>query len=114
MAAIEKIIREYLDTELDVACLMEIPAEDIPDSFVIVEKTGSGEDEHLYQATIALKSYAPTLYLASELNEQVKEAMDGIIELDRVTKSQLNSDYNYTDTATKKYRYQAVYDITHY
>ena len=26
----------------------------------------------------------------------------------------LNSDYNFTDVTTKKYRYQAVYDLKYY
>ena len=26
----------------------------------------------------------------------------------------LNSDYNFTDTAAKRYRYQAVFDVTYY
>lgn len=54
------------------------------------------------------------MYLAAELNEKVKSAMDEIVELDEVTRCELNSDYNYTDTSRKKYRYQAVFDITHY
>lgn len=28
-----------------------------------------------------------------------------------ISKAKLNSDYNYTDTTTKSYRYQAVYDL---
>ena len=32
-------------------------------------------------------------------------------ESTNIFKSSLNSDYNFTDTSTKKYRYQAVYDI---
>lgn len=31
-----------------------------------------------------------------------------------ISKCTLNSDYNYTDTARKKYRYQAVYDIVYF
>ena len=29
-------------------------------------------------------------------------------------KYNLNSDYNFTDTETKEYRYQAVFDINYY
>lgn len=114
MESIEETILHYLEGEIDVDCMMEIPAEDLPTTFVVVQKTGSGIDDHLYRATIALQSYAPTLYLASQLNEAVKAAMDGAIGLNRVTKSKLNADYDYTDTSTKRYRYQAVYDINHY
>ena len=43
-----------------------------------------------------------------------KEAMEKIVEMDDISKCQLNSDYNYTDTTRKKYRYQAVYDMVHF
>lgn len=114
MIPIEKTILDYLESEISVPCMMEIPAEDIPTSFVVIQKTGSGEDNHLYSATLAIQSYASTRYLASVLNESVKEAMDGAITLDRVTKSKLNADYDYTDTSTKRYRFQAVYEVNHY
>ena len=42
------------------------------------------------------------------------KAFYNMIDLDRVTKVSLNSDYNYTDTTTKHYRYQAVFNVTHY
>jgi hypothetical protein len=51
---------------------------------------------------------------AALLNEKVKEKMEKITELDDICKCDLNSDYNYTDTNRKKYRYQAVFDIVHY
>ena len=40
-------------------------------------------------------------------------AMDNIISLDSISKSKLNSDYNFTDTTKKQYRYQAVYDLVY-
>jgi hypothetical protein len=51
---------------------------------------------------------------AAELNETVKDLMDDIVALDEIVRSEINTDYNYTDTTKKQYRYQAVYDITHY
>ena len=44
----------------------------------------------------------------------MKAAMEKIIELDDISKCELNSDYNYTDTNRKKYRYQAVFDIVYF
>ena len=49
-----------------------------------------------------------------QLNEETKIAVDSLIELDEIASVKLNTDYNFTDTTTKKYRYQAVYDIKHY
>lgn len=54
------------------------------------------------------------MYDAAKLNEELKEVVENMIELDEISNVQLNSDYNFTDTTTKEYRYQAVFDINHY
>ncbi|GAB6396335.1 hypothetical protein MOB1_06570 [Faecalimonas mobilis] len=51
---------------------------------------------------------------SEKCSEKVKKAMKEIVELEDISKCDLNTDYNYTDVARKKYRYQAVFDITHY
>ena len=111
---IEKIVLDYLNKELEVPAYMEEPEDLQAEQYVLIEKTGSSQANHLYTATLAIQSYAGTLYKAAQLNEQVNTAMDGITREKEVTRSELNSDYNYTDTARKQYRYQAVYDLTHY
>ena len=110
---IEKVVLDYLEDQLDVPVYMEKPA-DPPASYVVVIKTGSGVNNFIYRATMAIQSVAPTLYDAALLNEEVKKAMDSIITLDTITHSSLNSDYEFTNTATKERRYQAVYDLNHY
>lgn len=107
---IETIIYEYLNEELEVPAYMEVPA-DAPDEFVIIEKLGSREIDKIQRATFALRSYAKSMYRAASVNESVKEAMDNLISLDEVSASQLESDYNFTNTITHQYRYQAVYDV---
>lgn len=112
---IEKTILDYLNSALTQPVWMEVPkGEPLPAEYVLLEKTGSSRKDHINYATFAIQSYANSMYAAAVLNEAVKEAMDAIITLDAIGKSALNSDYNFTDTETKKYRYQAVYDITHY
>lgn len=110
---IEQIIRDYLLTKLTVPVYLELPANK-PETYVVIEKTGSGLTNHIKRATFALQSYATSMYEAASLNEQVKVAMDGAVELDEIARSHLESDYNYTDTQTKQYRYQAVYELIHY
>ncbi|MBR0341024.1 MAG: hypothetical protein IJH64_01990 [Oscillospiraceae bacterium] len=92
---------------------MEVP-EDPETTFVVVQKTGSSKTNYIYSATFAIQSYAGSLLDAAELNEQVKAAMDDIIVLDEISRSELNSDYPFTDESEKRYRYQAVYDLFHY
>lgn len=81
---------------------------------MIFEKTSSGERDFANSATFAFQSYAPSLYEAAALNEEVKTAVKSMIELNEISGVRLNSDYNFTDTQTKEYRYQAVFDINYF
>lgn len=92
---------------------MEVP-QNIEGDYVIVEKTGSSNSNFINHATLAIQSYSTSLYKASCLNEKVKEVIENMIELDEISKVKLNTDYNFTDTTKKQYRYQAVYEITYY
>ena len=111
---IEQIVMEHLNSSLaPVPCYLEMP--EVPTGqFVIIEKTGSSITNRITKANFAIQSYADSLYDAAVLNEQVKAAMDSMLELDTISKVELNSDYNYTDTALKHYRYQAVFVVTYY
>lgn len=110
--AIEYIVLDYLLTNLQVPVYMEEPKK--PDQqYVLIEKTGSGVDNYIHSATFAIQSYGDTLEKAIDLNELVKAAMDVFWNHHAVYRCKLNSDYNFTDTETKRYRYQAVYDITY-
>ena len=111
---IEQTVRDFLALQLPVPVDLEVPDERLGPRYVVVEKTGFGEQDHFCTATFAVQSYGPSLYEAAQLNDMVKAAMDRLIELDNVTKSQLEGDYNYTDREKKQYRYQAVYTVTHY
>jgi hypothetical protein len=110
---IEIVIKNYLSEHLSVPCLLEAPESPLS-SYVILEKTGSGDIDHINNSTFAFQSYATSLYEAVMLNEEAKEVVQNLILLDAISKVKLNSDYNFTDTTTKQYRYQAVFDITHY
>jgi hypothetical protein len=82
--------------------------------YVLVDQTGSSTSNHITTTTVAIQSYGATLYEALLLNEQVKAAMVGFAEKSEISSVKLETDYNFTNTATKQYRWQAVYHITHY
>lgn len=109
---IEMTICNYLSTKLDCQVLPEKPARPFG-KMVFVERTG-GNGRFLRNTTIAIQSYGTTMYEAATLNEEVIRYMKGIVELDEITRCDLNQNYNFTDTTTKEYRYQAVFDIYHY
>jgi len=110
---IEKIVLHYLASKLDAPVGLEVPS-DPTGRFVVLEKTGSGRADHISRATFAIQSYGSKLLEAAQLNEQVKAAMAQLDTLPEVPCCRLNTDYNFTDTAQKRYRYQAVFDLTHY
>lgn len=109
---IETIILNYLKLKMNVEVQME--DEKKHREYILIEKTGGREENHIKKAMIVIQSFADSLYRAAEINEEVKKAMKEIVELEDISKCDLNTDYNYTDVARKKYRYQAVFDITHY
>lgn len=110
---IENIVRDYLNDKLSVDVYLEKQKE-MPSSFVLIEKNGGKLTEHIRYATLTIQSYATTLYNASKLNEDVIRSLENIIELNEIISCTLNSDYNYTDTRTKQYRYQAVFNFIYY
>lgn len=111
---IEQIVISYLNRNMDIEAYAEVP-EKPPAKFIVIEKTGSSLVNRIKYATIAVQSWAKRMEDAMLLNEAVKDAMlDGLVTLDEIGSITLNSDYNFTDTSTRTYRYQAVFDIVHY
>ena len=82
--------------------------------YVLIDQTRSSNSNHIMTSTIAIQSYGASLYEALLLNEQVKAAMVGFAGEPEISSVKLETDYNFTNTATKQYRWQAVYQITHY
>ena len=94
---IEEIVFNYLKNKLNV----HVTFENINEvEYVLIGKSGSSRFDFTNTATF--------------FNEKVKDVMYDLIELDEITSLHLNSDYDYTDTTIKKYRYQAVFDIGYF
>ena len=110
---IEKTILDYLGDHLSVPVYMEEPINK-PASYVLIERTGSSESDLIESTTLALQSYGASLYDAAVLNMAVKAQIKQAVELPSVSAVYINSDYNFTDTETKRYRYQCVAVVTHY
>ena len=114
MNIIESIMISYLKEHTQVPVYATLP-EDVALPCIVIEKTAGGYSETLLSATVAVQSYDLTLEKAAQLNDTVKWLLlDGFANLTQILKISLNSDYNFTDTSTERYRYQAVYDITYY
>lgn len=112
---IEETVIKYLKEQFPYESVTAEVPEGMPDRFITVEKTGSQQvNVGLCRSTLAIQSWERTKYGAAELSKSVCEAMWEIPDYeDTVTRSQ-GSDYDFTDTTTKRYRYQAVFTLTHY
>lgn len=112
---IEAVLISYLQGKTTAGnnVYAEIP-KNPPSSYIVIEKTGSNTDNRITTATVAVKSYAGSMLAAASLNEEVKAVMDASPVENDIASCKLNSDYNFTDPTSKQYRYQAVFQITHY
>lgn len=110
---IEKIVLDYLASKMVTEVYMEVP-EQMPEKFITIELTAGISENKVRSSNIAVQSWANSLYDAAELSEAVIAAMDELPFHANVGGCKLIRNYNFTDTDTKKYRYQAVFSITHY
>lgn len=112
---IEKEIIEYLIgcsiPLVETNVYAEVP-DRMPERYVLVEKTSSGREDLIDRALIAIQSISRnSLEEAMDINEIVKEKILSMPDTRNISSCTLNSDYNYTNTETKEYRYQAVFNF---
>lgn len=110
---IDQIIKQYLDGQLSVPSFFDFEKK-MPAKFVSFERTSGGKVNHIKNSSFAFQSHADTKYEALQLINEVIEVVERMIELDEMSKIELNTYYDFTDEESKKYRYQAVFEITHY
>lgn len=110
---IEETIIAYLGANLPVHVGGEIPSKP-PQRFIVVQKRGGERENHIPTSLIQFDVYAERLAEAANLCQEVMALVDDMICLDEVCSCEYGGDYNATDTASKRYRYQAMYNITHY
>ena len=110
---IEEYVIASLTGQLSVPVSGDVPSPK-PASFVTVEKTGGGSSNTIQSATLAVQAWAESRDAAALLCAAVETAMDGIVAHPEISRCSLSSSYNFTDTSTKRYRYQALFDVVHY
>lgn len=113
---IEVMLKEYLDDALPYPVLLEKPSNP-PDGyeFILLERTGDLQhDVCIRDATIAAQTYGESLYRAAQMAEELVDALEGAVIVDKIASVEINSMYNFTDRLTKEYRYQVVINITYY
>lgn len=110
---IDLVILQHLKARLDVPVYFEFPAEP-PAFFVLLNLENNPRVDLIDSAILVASSYAPTAYETAVLNASVKSALDSLAEIPCISASRRGGDYPAFDLARKKYRYQAVQNITYY
>lgn len=109
---IEETVIRYLSEALHTEHVYAERPANPPEEYYVIERTSSGETNHIQTAMIAIQSYGGSLLRAAEMNRGVLKAMPRIVQAEEdVSCCRLNSAYNFTDTDTRQYRYQAVFDL---
>lgn len=113
------LITYLLGLDLGVGVYSEAPSDKSPNEYneyyYVLEQTGSSTTNQIVTTTIAIQSYAPSLLEAMVISKDLEKCMETFAETSNyVARVELVTDYNFTNTATKQYRWQAVYNITHY
>ena len=109
---IEEIIKAHLESALGLSVTLETPEIPSPE-YVVFEMTGASKKDLVNTSTLAVQSIAPTLYHAAQLNDRVCNGMETLVSRPEIYSCRLINGYNFTDTKTKKYRYQSVFQITY-
>lgn len=109
---IETIVRDHL-TAAGFPSYMEVP-ENPEAEYLLIEKTGSSKRNTIRSAAIAIQCVSrKSLFRAAQMCDQVIDVMEGLADEEEVFGCKLVSDYNYTNTETKEYRYQAIFTINY-
>lgn len=85
----------------------------MPDQFVTVELTGSGRVDQIDRPTLTVLSWSTTRADALDLFERVNAAMLAAAQNWEVSRVELETGYNDTDTETHRPRYHARYGIVY-
>ena len=109
---IERILQDYL-TENAFPCYLSMP-EHPSGSFCVLQKTGSGLDDGLFSATVAVQSYGKTKFASAQMNHQIVQVMLDADALPQISACDLVTDYDFPDVTRKLPRYQAIFNVTYY
>ena len=112
---VDAIINYLNNSDLGIPAFAEIPKQGVPEEFIIIEQTGSPQENQIDRSTIVTRSYAQSMERAADLAYDLDYIMmNDLLEMDLVSGVKRNTIANFTDLTTKQYRYQSVYVITHY
>lgn len=110
---IEVTLRQYLEDELSVPVVMEVP-KSIPSEYILLQIIDSGKIEHIDAATFSVIVVSNSLYSAAVLRDRVKEALYNSISLDGISHVDIGGEVSGIDSANKAYQYDLTFNFYYY
>lgn len=110
---IEVTVMDHLAIRLDVPVYLEFP-KNAPDRFLVLKVENNPRENLLDSAMLVVDSYGASMVDAATLNTMVKRTLDDLVDLPSISASKRGGDYPAFDMKNKRYRYQAVQNITYY
>lgn len=111
---IQKIIRDYLTTELvSIPVYMEQP-KTAPAEWVLIELADSGQTNQICAATLFIRCNAQSMYAAAALSESVKALMLDAIQLDAISAVKIGGERSGIDTTNRIYQYDLTFNTFFY
>lgn len=107
---IEKFVRDYLLTKLNVPVYMEQPAGRVSE-YVVFYVTDRGKENHINMATVEFSSYADSKFDAAELDQDLRDAMEGIVETPEIFASKFGGGNDDKDNELNRYRYRSYFNL---
>ena len=107
---IEIIVKNYLDSKLNVPVVLETPNGDTQE-YVIFHVTSRGETNHINEVTIEFECVSDSKYNAAVLDEALRSAMKDIIVLDSISASKFGGGGDDNDTTNKRYCYRSYFNL---
>ena len=110
---IEAAVIQYLSEKFPaIPVYGEVP-ENRPKTMLIVDRTGGSVTNLVKTTSIVVDSYGESKAAASVLNDAVIDTMFQAVSEEGFSNVSLNSTYSDADTASKEYRYGALFEIVH-
>lgn len=112
---IDEFVLKYLENSTNIKAFLEEPEKgERPEKYYLIARLGTSESNFLTRAQFAVQSYAERMLEAAALSRLAVRAMKELPNENAVTAVRLVSEYNFTDTSTRRYRYQAVFEVYYY
>jgi hypothetical protein len=110
---IEIDVKRYLSSKLTVPVYAGEEPKNKPLEYVVLKVIDNGRENGIDAVTFNIVSHSTTLQQASALNNEVKQAMYGITELDNISSSKCGGGGQAINQITKQYAYESVFNL-HY